>query len=148
MALATLLEGVNNNEFSTYALKCAHCLSNTNHLTPWICFDKCMCWRPRHNLFETKCTKSGLKRLFSLSFFLLQFMTSQRKFYMVRICSTIQKRAKRTLNTTVETTFMAIKDLWNRHPFYFHNIKVKYIGFLLLEKKFYFFRIQDIRDWR
>ena len=31
-------------------------------------------------------------------------MTSQRKLYMVRLCLTVQKRAKRTGNTIVETT--------------------------------------------
>ena len=40
----------------------------------------------------------------SFSFFLLQFMTSQRKLYMVGICSTVRKRAKRTSDTIVKTT--------------------------------------------
>ena len=31
-------------------------------------------------------------------------MTSQRNLYMVGICSTVEKRAKRTWDTTVETT--------------------------------------------
>ena len=36
----------------------------------------------------------------------LQLMTTQRKPFMVDICSTIRKRAKRTSDTIVETTEM------------------------------------------
>ena len=50
------------------------------------------------------CTKSGVKRLLSLSFLLLQFMTSQIKIYMVGICSTVGKWEKWKANIKVETT--------------------------------------------
>ena len=53
-----------------------------------------MCWRWLHNVLETKCTKSGVKRSFSLLFFLLQFMTSQRKLNTVGICSIYENEQK------------------------------------------------------
>ena len=37
-------------------------------------------------------------------YFILQLMMSQRRLYIVRICSTIQQRGKRTSDTIVETT--------------------------------------------
>ena len=82
--------------------------------------------------YQITCTKSGVKRSLSLSFFLLQFMTSQRKLYMVGICSTVQKRAKRTLDATVETThLMPLKKLTHvqtgtRLVRNFHNLQIKW----------------------
>ena len=51
---------------------------------------KCVCWRRRHNVLETKCIKSSVKRLLSLLFCTLQSIKSQRKHHMVRTCSTVQ----------------------------------------------------------
>ena len=51
-----------------------------------------MCWRRRHNVLETKCTKSG-----SLLFFILQLLTSKRKLYMPRICSSIYENEQKEL---------------------------------------------------
>ena len=47
--------------------------------------------------------KNNLALTFSLIFF-LQLMTSQRKPYMVGICSTVQKRAKITSDIIVKTS--------------------------------------------
>ena len=52
---------------------------------------KCMCWRE-------KCTNSAVNKLFSL----LVFMTSQRKVYLIGICSTVHKGSKRDLEQTNE----------------------------------------------
>ena len=40
--------------------------------------------------------------------FVFQLMTSQRKLYMVGICSTIPKGAKRTSDTIVESTHLLL----------------------------------------
>ena len=55
-------------------------------------------------MLETKCIKNGGKSLFSVSFLSSTVNDVRRKLYMVGIHSTVEKRAKRMPDTTVETT--------------------------------------------
>ena len=52
----------------------------------------------------TKCIKSSGKSQFSLSFLSSTVNDARRKLYMVGIHPTVEKTAKRTPDTTVETT--------------------------------------------
>ena len=55
---------------------------------------------------ETKCIKSGGKSQLSLSFLASTVNDVRRKLYTVGIHSTVEKRAKRMPDTTVETTIV------------------------------------------
>ena len=79
-----------------------------------ICLEKCVCWRQLHNVLQTKCIKSGGKSLFSLSFLFsttndVRRRALRRKLYTVGIQSTLEKRAKRMPETTVETTTFKVQ---------------------------------------
>ena len=66
--------------------------------------EKCECWRQLHNVLETKCTKSGGKSRFPLSFLSPTVNDIRRKPYMVGTYSTVEKQAKRMPDATVETS--------------------------------------------
>ena len=61
-------------------------------------------WRRLHNVLETKCIKSGGKSQFSLSFLSYTVNDVRRKLHRVGIQLTVEKRAKRMPDTTLETT--------------------------------------------
>ena len=63
-----------------------------------------ICWRWGHNVLETKCTKSAVKSLLSLSFFLLAFMTSKESFIWSEHAQLYENEQKKTKNSIVETT--------------------------------------------
>ena len=67
------------------------------------CLEKCVCWRRQHNVLERKCTKSGGKSQYSLSFLSSSVNDVRRKVYTVGTHSTVGKRAKRMTDPTVET---------------------------------------------
>ena len=68
------------------------------------CLEKCVCWRRQHNVLERKCTKSGGKSQYSLSFLSSTDNDVRRKVYTVGTHLTVGKRAKRMPDPTVETT--------------------------------------------
>ena len=72
-----------------------------------ICLEKYVRWKRLHNALKT------LERVdFSRSFLFYTVNDVRRKPYMVEIHSTVEKRAKRTPDTTVETT----NGITNRRP--------------------------------
>ena len=58
----------------------------------------------KESVLETKCTKSGGKIRFSLSFLSPRVNDIRRKLYMVGTYSTAEKLAKRMPDATVKTT--------------------------------------------